>query len=470
MKTIKYILIICIIALCASCESWLDVSPRAELKEDDQFSTERGFKDAVYGVYTKMTSPSLYGDYLSMGVLSALANDYWYSKIYSGPLQQFITYKFEEATAKQYFEKIWNEAYNTIAHVNYILQNVDKHQNVMSDEVYHTVKGEMLGLRAFLHFDLFRMYAPAYTTEELDNRYIPYRDVFGVKPASPLSMKDFAGKILSDIEGALECLKENKDIDQLNTYVDNEGDRSDDFMLYRQNRFNYYACKALEARFYMWTGETQKAAAAANEVINSDKFHFITTSEANATGAAKDQVFTPELIFALYDTELKERSDEYFSEQNSTLIQYRLPSQGSYLKYDLFQTNAGGSSDIRYLKQFVAANVQYSFTTKYLQDETVDDALRNQIPLIRLGEMYLIVAEATSSPDYVNQLQAARALTPNTTADNLEAKIKNEMAKETYAEGQLFFMYKRLGVEEINYRTPQYTFTIPDEELIYGEY
>lgn len=470
MGIFKYVLAVAMTILTFSCESWLDVSPQAELKEDDQFSTEQGFKDAVYGVYTKLASPALYGDNLSMGMLSALGNDYYYSGIYSGPLQSLITYDFEADNSKTYFEEIWNEMYNAIAHVNYVLRNVDERRDVLSDEVYSTVKGEMLGLRAYLHFDLFRMYTPTYTTANVDSAYIPYRDAFDVQLASPLSMRNFASKIQKDIDDALVYLAEYQEIDQLNTYIDYEGDRSEDFLLYRQNRFNYYACKALEARYNMWIGDMSKAAAAANEVINSNKFHFITTAEANATGNAKDQVFTPELIFALYDSDLKDRADEYFTETNNTLLEYRLPTQSSYLRYDLFDVYGGGSSDIRYLKQFTAPTDVYTFTTKYVQDESVDDAIRNQIPLIRLGEMYLIVAEATSSPDFVNQLQSARALTPDVTADNLVEKIRNEFAKETYAEGQLFFMYKRHGLEAINYRTAQYTFSIPDDELIYGGY
>ena len=40
-------------------------------------------------------------------------------------------------------------------------------------------------------------------------------------------------------------------------------------MGYRQFRFNYYAVKALEARFFMYIGETAKAYAAAKAVIDA---------------------------------------------------------------------------------------------------------------------------------------------------------------------------------------------------------
>jgi hypothetical protein len=34
-----------------SCKKWLDVRPKTEIKESEQFSTEQGFKDALYGSY-----------------------------------------------------------------------------------------------------------------------------------------------------------------------------------------------------------------------------------------------------------------------------------------------------------------------------------------------------------------------------------------------------------------------------------
>ena len=33
-----------------SCSDWLDVSPRTEIKADDNFESEQGFKDALTGV------------------------------------------------------------------------------------------------------------------------------------------------------------------------------------------------------------------------------------------------------------------------------------------------------------------------------------------------------------------------------------------------------------------------------------
>ena len=47
--------------LATSCENWLDVKPKAEIKWDVMFETEQGFKDALIGCYYNLADESVYG-------------------------------------------------------------------------------------------------------------------------------------------------------------------------------------------------------------------------------------------------------------------------------------------------------------------------------------------------------------------------------------------------------------------------
>ena len=65
------------------------------------------------------------------------------------------------------------------------------------------------------------------------------------------------------------------------------------------------------------------------------------------------------------------------------------------------------------------------------------------IPLLRLGEMYLIAAESQSNSlangvSYINTLRKNNLQTLTTTL------LQYEYIREVYGEGQLFFMYKRM--------------------------
>ena len=62
--------------LLASCDEWLDVSPKTQIKSDDNFSSEQGFKDALTGVYLLMDNTSAYGQELTYGMLDAMAQYY----------------------------------------------------------------------------------------------------------------------------------------------------------------------------------------------------------------------------------------------------------------------------------------------------------------------------------------------------------------------------------------------------------
>ena len=69
MKLIGYMRMLGIalsITLFAGCNNWLDVRPESELSEDDMFSTEQGYMDALYGVYVNMGKNELYGGSLPL--------------------------------------------------------------------------------------------------------------------------------------------------------------------------------------------------------------------------------------------------------------------------------------------------------------------------------------------------------------------------------------------------------------------
>lgn len=468
MRTIKNISTILLASfLLISCESWLDVSPKTEIKEADQFSNEQGFRDAVYGVYTKATTPTLYGDYLTMGLLSAMSGSYSNQTHASGLHHSFTSamkYEYENATVRTLFNNIWNNSYSNIAHINLILKNVEENRSVLSQDAYNVIKGEMLGLRAYLHFDLFRMFAPAYAhVEDLAEFSIPFRDTYGIKPSKPLTMQEFALRIVEELKEAEGYLKNFTQIDQMHLTESVPG--GDDFMMWRQNRFNYYAVKALQARVYLWFGQGGNATTAAKEVIESDKFHFAGTANGPINNA-----FTSEIIFALYDSKLKDRSNLYFTEISESgtgsVLQTNITYQNTF-----YATTSGGSTDIRYLNWFGQNGAGY-YNKKYWQTDAMPLSISNQIPLIRLGEMYLIAAEGASDPAILNAFKSARAIPQNAVSENLQDEVRKEYIKDLYAEGQVWFYYKRMNILRLPNSTlnANFTFVIPDDEMVYGEY
>ena len=77
-------------------------------------------------------------------------------------------------------ENIWAQAYSLISNINLILKNCEDRREVLSDEYYNLIKGEALGLRALLHFDLFRLWGPVYRQASETALTIPYYVEFSI--------------------------------------------------------------------------------------------------------------------------------------------------------------------------------------------------------------------------------------------------------------------------------------------------
>ena len=51
MKKIFRYAALLVLLFCMGCSDWLDVRPKSQVKEDDLFTSESGFRDALIGIY-----------------------------------------------------------------------------------------------------------------------------------------------------------------------------------------------------------------------------------------------------------------------------------------------------------------------------------------------------------------------------------------------------------------------------------
>ena len=65
-----------------------------------------------------------------------------------------------------------------------------------------------------------------------------------------------------------------------------------------------------------------------------------------------------------------------------------------------------------------------------------------QIPLLKIGEMYLIAAEASGDISYLNTMRKYRGYVSDESAENFDKLLIGEYQRELFAEGQLFYFYK----------------------------
>ena len=192
MKKILYIL--SVIFLSISC-NWLEITPENAIDEDDLFTTGYGFRNALNGVYLKIGSRDLYGENLSWGFLSAAAQEYITddSQIGSYTMQKTkdaADFVYKSANIEPLIQSIWETQYSVIANINKILEHIDNLPEkafAFGDDERNLIKAEAYALRAMLHFDLLRLFAPAPVTNPAGT-YIPYRDKFGPESCQPFPL------------------------------------------------------------------------------------------------------------------------------------------------------------------------------------------------------------------------------------------------------------------------------------------
>lgn len=473
MRKIGIYILAGLLFLCGGCNNWLDVRPKSQVKEGDLFQSASGFQDALTGIYVLMGRTSAYGGNSTMGFMDMLAQTY--SSIPS-EYDAALTYNYRDDAVRTKVDTMWNSNYNAIANCNYLLRNVAEHGDIMSDDLRALVEGEALALRAFLHFDLLRGYAPSYKMGK-DELAIPYIREITHAPVAQSTVAEVLDYILEDLTTAKKLLEPidpigpafaeysegGEDNYEPDDYITDGG-----FWLYRKSRMNYYGVTALMARVYLYKEDMGNALTAALEVINSRRFEFISDAiraEESFNYSYVESMARHEYITSLYVYDLKEgRSDMYFKDLASEAC---VVSQER--KASIFES-VGLDLDIRSKNLFaIPSGSQTEYVAKYTTG--------HQIPLLKLSEMYLIAAEASGDISYLETLRANRgyASRPLPGGANLQEEIQKEYQKEFIAEGQLFYYYKRQNLQSIPFTShvmnrEAYVFPVPDNELEFGNF
>ncbi|NML21750.1 RagB/SusD family nutrient uptake outer membrane protein [Pseudoflavitalea sp. G-6-1-2] len=479
LKTIIYAAAAVILILQTGCKKWLDVQPKTLISEKAQFSTEAGFKDAMLGVYIKLADQRTYGRNLTFGFIDVVGQCYNIQTTDEN-YAQAVKFNYMDVKTRPYVDSIWYDMYANIANVNQILRHIDSSTVIFTGRMKNQIKGEALAMRAFLHFDLLRLFGTAPVVNG-EAKSIPYVTTFEVKVFPALTVNQVIEKCLNDLAQAESLLAEDKSITK--TY-----NSKDLYLSFTRHHMNYWAVKGLEARINLYKGDKPKALEAAKAVIDFQaEYHpFVTLQAASAT-FNRDYTYSTEHLFAVFHSGLKGLSDFYFmGNAQGSVATFSMAD--AHMKA-LFELSNGGSSDIRYNYLILGAGNGFS-TIKYSQANIVStnsesDYLRTLIPLIRLSEMYYIAAEAApvtaDGVAYLNEIRAKRglvALATNIPATTLDTELRKEIKKECYAEGQNFYYFKRRNAAKIyridNGQTSMspgfYVLPIPDAEKEFGQY
>ncbi len=468
MNKIKYIIYLSVALFATtSCEDFLNITPDGQAKRDELLLTQQGVEDAMYGVYSQLRSTTLYGQELYFQSLEVMAHNLYCDG--NTAIEALGKFEYENTQVKSLFEGIWTAMYKNISNVNSVLNSP-----LVADATefpFSIYRGEALGLRAFMHFDLVRLFAEQYTQNPTADG-IPYATEYSLNTPDFESLEKNYEHILADLLEAERLLADENEYEDLGNY-----------MLDRQIHFNKYAVWGTLARVYLTMGNKEKAAEYAKKVIADGKYMLKEKTE------VKDDVAgvlsRKECLFGIYHS-------GFYTQVNAKLQQltsfYSLEIRKDFK--DIYEKD-GSNGDYRTTAYFSETRLSDSdirsrlckFTDIYEQNNNSASRpadLILGINMIRVPEIYYIATEALmdSIPHeaygYFNAVREHRGLKPFDDTQKLDtAVLAEEYFKEYIGEGQVFFNMKRLNSDissfdgSTTYKASKniYVVPVPDIEM-----
>ena len=437
-----------------SCAGWLTVDSTDRIMEDKLYEDREGFYTALNGVYIDLVKASLYSGVFGPSVPDILAQYYDTSvdAHMNGSLAQY------QAEAKRLaVNDTWTRTYFLILNLNKPIEQADARKgSVLNDTDYNLIKGEALALRALLHFELFRYFAPSYISAPAAQA-IPYATSSDPQVYPVLKSSEVASRLADDLGEAMELLEESDPVITDGKRETDNGGRN--LYNFRILRMNYFAVKALAARINMYLGNKTKALGFAEDVIRDAAkfFPFSTRDEVtgqaavgSAAASAQDRVLSSDILFSVYNVKRGEDIHEKLFSNTLEVKQLLAMTDNGYKN---LYPEEGDLRTYQWQRKKDVLGNDILCMVKYEAMEVDGKNYPYMIPVLRMAEMYLIAAECYAGVDdtkaygMLNALRNARQTSSVSTS--LAMHIEDEYKREFLGEGQLFWYYKRTGKQSL---------------------
>lgn len=428
-----------------ACDKQLDIDPFQSVDATTALNSEDKVGSAVVGMYARLDSPNLYGtDLILVPELMAVDNYIQFQGSFANYRQLALrSTNAQNATA----EGIWRASYQAINLANLI---IDALPVVADADLKSQYEGEARFIRADMHFELVRLYAKQYqaggnnTQLGVPINLVPVKTVEQASVLTPrATVEQVYAQVITDLKAAIDLLPKSNG-----------------------TRASSYTAKALLARVYLQQSNFVQAGLLADDVIKNSGKTLSPTLQSVFTGRNTSETLL----------EIQQNDQNNAGTSNSGLATH-FASIGQL-----------GRGDIRVLPAFAA---QYGATDArgesqllYVGTGTRAGVLRSgkyttygqNIPVIRLAEMYLIRAETafragdlvTALAD-INRIRNRSGATPLTAAQLSLASILRERQLELAFEGFRLHDLKRTGTDIFIPATgsnPATTYPITSDRLV----
>lgn len=239
MKKIIYTALLLLVTV--SCDKWFEAEPKGGGQSGAKvFDNEASFRDYMNGIYTGLRSAELYGSNLTLGGVEFLAQSF----VPNEGAEAWTKLDFSSEMGQNVSREAYAKLYAAIYQCNDILELFAEKKDVdFIAGSREMMVAEARGLRAFLHFELLRLYSPAYAA---DNAASNILWVEGTQPEGVrMTTAQLTDKIIAELEAAAAELAEYDPVVTGVSY--DEMSLLGASPIDRVWKLNYYGCLAAEA-------------------------------------------------------------------------------------------------------------------------------------------------------------------------------------------------------------------------------
>jgi hypothetical protein len=341
----------------------LALEPTAAVSNDAYFETVADFEAAVVGIYDEMSAAGYYGR--SIHLMSDIMGEDVKQNSSANRYQEFADFEGQLVSGHNYEYALWRDAYTAINRANMVILNGETFEPpaaLVGD--LNQLLGEAYALRGLAHFDLVKMYGQHYTfTADASHPGVP---IVLEPDITALPSRNTVGEVYAQAISDL-----NRGVSLMTTA------RAGAVMMSPE------AAQAILSRIYLYMGDWANAESMASAVINSGRHSLL-------SGTALVDIFvsgnTSEAIFEIAMSADDTRGSDHLGGM------YRDSGYGDYLPardlLDLID-----SADTRW-GWFDVDDALAGAYASHRVDKWPTDQNYDNVPIVRLAEMYLNRAEA----------------------------------------------------------------------------
>lgn len=422
------------VTLLSSCvNNWLDTTPSTSVPSNTAILNYSDATAALAGMYDGLQGNSTYTHYYA-------ARMFYYGDVRGDDMQardqgMRTSSCYEMRYTVDDAPNMWNVQYNVIRRANNLLQAL--RSGLVTDaskEEIGNYEAQALAVRALVHFDLVKVYGMPYTADNGASMGVPIVTSVLDGTATPgrNTVKEVYEQIVTDLT------------DAINTgYLSQKT---------TQGYINEWAAKALLCRVYLYMNENQKAFDLAEDIIAHSPYTLWKNNQYAVAWNKENAAHANELIFEIINFNSSDWADRegiaYLYNENGYADAICTKSFVDMVSEDPNDVRLDVILPAQYDEKLMAKYGENKvFINKFPARESDGEMRENNLPVLRLSEVYLNAAEAAAKlndkPNTVKYLDAiVNRANPDKHIMEAEATLDRvliERRKELVGEGQRFF-------------------------------